>query len=90
MDCLSINWYLEKTMDLLEVSPLENQFQDLIVYPILDAIIHKVSICDIDLVNCHNFRQYNTKSHDRRSYSVLVKEVPDLLIAENFFFNNLS
>ena len=75
-------------IDLLEMCPLENQFQDFIVYPVLDEIIHKISLSDLELVDCHNFRQYNTESHDRRNYSVLVKAVPDLLIAKNFFYRN--
>lgn len=75
MDRLSINWYLEKTIDLLEMSPLENQFQDFIVYPILDYIIHLNEVCEADVIDCHNFRQYNTVLHDRRKYSVLVKSV---------------
>lgn len=84
----SLNRYLEKVIDLLEMSPLENQFQDFIVYPILDGIIHESKVCEIDLVDCHNFRQYNTQGHDRRRYSVLVKAVPDLLVAKDFFYNN--
>lgn len=75
-------------IDLLEISPLENQFQDLIVYPVLDYIIHMNEICEVDIVDCHNFRQFNTVRHDRRKYSVLVKAVPDLLIAKDFFYNN--
>lgn len=87
-DGLSINWYLEKMIDLLEMSPNENQFQDFLVYPILEHIIHSREICEVDLIDCHNFRQNNTKLHDRRKYSVLVKAVPDLLIAKDFFYNN--
>ena len=85
---LSLNWYLEKTMDLLEMCPLEDQFQDFIVYPILEEVIHSADLCDCDLVDCHNFKQFNTQKHDRTKYSVLAKAVPDLLIARNFFYNN--
>ena len=80
---LNINWYLEKIIDLLEISPLENQFQDFLVYPIIDSILSEIK--DIQLIDCHNFRQFNTKDHNRCKYSVLVKAVLDLLLAKNFF-----
>lgn len=85
---LSIDWYLEKMIALLKISPLENQFQNFIVYPVLEHIINMNENCKVDIVDCHNFRQDNTKGHDRRKYSVLVKAVPDLLIAKDFFYNN--
>lgn len=85
---LSLSWYLEKTIELLKISPLENQFQDFIVYPILDSIINSNEIQELDLVNCHNFRQFNTACHNRCKYSVLVKAVPDLIIAKDFFYHN--
>lgn len=85
---LSINWYLEKTIELLEISPLENQFQDFIVYPILASIIKSNEIQELELVDCHNFSQFNTDGHNRCKYSVLVKAVPDLIIAKDFFYHN--
>ena len=85
---LSINWYIEKTIELLEISPLENQFQDFIVYPILDSIIKSETIQELDLIDCHNFRQFNTECHNRCKYSVLVKAVPDMIIAKDFFYYN--
>ena len=84
---LSIDWYLERAISLLKMSPLETQYQSYIVYPILEEILQTENR-DCDLVDCHNFRQFNTNNHDRTKYSVLAKAVPDLLIAKNFFFNN--
>lgn len=77
-------WYLQKVMDLLEISPWENQFQNLLVYPVLEEALSG----GMKVVDCHNFRQYNTKRHARNQYSVLAKAVPDLLIAKNFVYYN--
>ena len=85
---LNITRYLEKVIELLEISPLENQFQDFIVYPVIESVLLSKPINDLDLVDCHNFAQYNTQAHDRCNYSVLVRAVPDLLIAKDFFYYN--
>ena len=45
----SLTWFEEKYIDLLEMSPREDSFQDLIVYPLIDSIlankIHVKSKC---------------------------------------------
>lgn len=81
-------WYQEKLLELLEMSPTETSYQDFIVYPLLDAIISSGTIIECELVDSKNFLQYNSSSHDRRSYSILTKAVPDLLIAKDFFYKN--
>lgn len=35
----SLTWFEEKYIDLLEMSPREDSFQDLIVYPLIDSIL---------------------------------------------------
>ena len=85
---LNITWYLEKMIGLLETSPLENQFQDYIIYPVIESVLNSSEVNDIELIDCHNFAQYNTSSHNRCRYSVLVRAVPDLLLAKDFFYYN--
>lgn len=84
----SLTWFQEKYIDLLEISPREDSFQDFIVYPMIDALLSARSINDYEIVDSKNFRQFNTKEHDRRKYSVLTKAVPDMLIAKNFYYRN--
>ena len=85
----NIVWYLEKMIELLCVSPMENQFQSYLIYPIIEEVISKKKESnDIELIDCHNFSQSNTKTHNRCKYSVLSKAIPDLLLAKNFFYNN--
>lgn len=85
----NVIWYLEKMIELLCVSPYEKQFQSYLVYPILEEIINKKKkFIDIELIDCHNFKKENTKTHTRCKYSILSKAVPDLLLASNFFYNN--
>ena len=81
-----VKWYMKTATDLFEVSPLEDQFQNLLVYPFLERIVSGKD--DIKVIDCHNFRQFNTNAHTRCDYSVLVKAVPDLLIARNFVYHN--
>lgn len=83
--------YLQTFRDLLEMSPFENQFQSLLVYPILKKVVSEINVAtgeNLKVVDCHNFRQFNTKTHTRREYSFLPKAVPDLLIAKNFIYHN--
>ena len=84
----SLTWFQEKYIDLLAMSPREDSFQDFIVYPMIDAMLSARSIKDYKIVDSKNFRQFNTKEHDRRKYSVLTKAVPDMLIAKNFYYRN--
>lgn len=82
----SLTWFEEKYIDLLEMSPREDSFQDLIVYPLIDSILANKIMNEYDIVDSKNFRQFNTIEHDRRKYSVLTKAVPDMLICKGFFF----
>lgn len=85
----NITWYLEKMIELLCFSPKEDQFQSYLIYPIIEEVINKKKeSINIELIDCHNFAQDNTKTHTRYKYSVLSKAIPDLLIARNFFYNN--
>ena len=84
----SLTWFEEKYIDLLEMSPREDSFQDLIVYPLIDSILANKIMNEYDIVDSKNFRQFNTIEHDRRKYSVLTKAVPDMLIAKDFFYKN--
>nr|WP_278733195.1 hypothetical protein [Mediterraneibacter faecis] len=87
---LTEKWYIKKVIELLKNSPSENKFQDFIVYPILESVINSKENNELEVIDCHDFRRYNTKTHDRCQYSVLAKAVPDLIIAKNFFYDNRS
>ena len=54
----SLTWFQEKYIDLLEISPREDSFQDFIVYPMIDALLSARSINDYEIVDSKNFRQY--------------------------------
>lgn len=59
----SLTWFEEKYIDLLEMSPREDSFQDLIVYPLIDSILANKIMNEYDIVDSKNFRQFNTIEH---------------------------